>query len=377
MIFKETNGGAAYALYANSDADRPARVPRRRRPASSGTVGARREPLDAPRGDVRRRDPAPVRERRRRRARCRWTASSHAGDGPLTFGANHVWGEQLPRPHRRGPRLQPRPEPAEISADMGRSVVPGHARAAARSGPGRDRIVRGAAAVADRARCTCRSPRTAAWPRGTASRPRSTPSGIWDPGTGAFVGIPSGRNLFCAGQVTGADGRLLVVRRHIQDAYDGIEGHPRLQPAAGHVGARPGHERRAAGTRRPRRCPTGASSSSPATTSPSQRARHERAAHECVQHAAVRSTTRRTRPGPTCPARPGGCRSTRSCSCCRTASCSTPARTRPRGRFDLNTGQWSVVGQSPIDGQSAVMYRPGQDPEERHLGGSRSSRAGP
>ncbi len=28
--------------------------------------------------------------------------------------------------------------------------------------------------------------------------------------------------------------------------------------------------------------------------------------------------------------------------------------------LDLNTGQWSVVGQSPIDGQSAVMYRPGK-----------------
>jgi Concanavalin A-like lectin/glucanases superfamily/Galactose oxidase-like, Early set domain/Bacterial Ig domain/Galactose oxidase, central domain len=28
--------------------------------------------------------------------------------------------------------------------------------------------------------------------------------------------------------------------------------------------------------------------------------------------------------------------------------------------FDLNTNQWSVVGQSPIDGQSAVMYRPGK-----------------
>ena len=28
--------------------------------------------------------------------------------------------------------------------------------------------------------------------------------------------------------------------------------------------------------------------------------------------------------------------------------------------FDLNTGQWSTVGTSPIDGQSAVMYRPGK-----------------
>ena len=58
--------------------------------------------------------------------------------------------------------------------------------------------------------------------------------------------------------------------------------------------------------------------------------------------------------------RRGGCRSTRSCSCCRTASCSTPARTPRRARSTSTRSQWTTVGTSPIDGQSAVMYRPGK-----------------
>ena len=35
--------------------------------------------------------------------------------------------------------------------------------------------------------------------------------------------------------------------------------------------------------------------------------------------------------------------------------------------LDLATGQWTTVGTSTVDGQSAVMYRPGQDPQVRHL----------
>ncbi len=44
---------------------------------------------------------------------------------------------------------------------------------------------------------------------------------LWDPATEAFVGIPTGRNLFCAGQITIGDGRLLVVGGHEQ-AYEGL-----------------------------------------------------------------------------------------------------------------------------------------------------------
>ena len=65
--------------------------------------------------------------------------------------------------------------------------------------------------------------------------------------------------------------------------------------------------------------------------------------------------------------RRGGCRSTRSCSCCPTASSFDAGPDTTTRTLDLNTGQWTTVGTSPIDGQSAVMYRPGQDPEVGHL----------
>ena len=77
----------------------------------SGPVGARRESLDAPRGHVRRRDAAPVRERRRRRLAPRWTASCPLATARSVFAANHVWGERFRGLHRRDPRLQPCSEP--------------------------------------------------------------------------------------------------------------------------------------------------------------------------------------------------------------------------------------------------------------------------
>ena len=44
----------------------------------------------------------------------------------------------------------------------------------------------------------------------------------WDPWTGEFDAIPTGRNLFCAGHITLTDGRLLVAGGHIQ-AYEGTK----------------------------------------------------------------------------------------------------------------------------------------------------------
>jgi fibronectin type 3 domain-containing protein len=44
---------------------------------------------------------------------------------------------------------------------------------------------------------------------------------IWNPSTGAFTSVPYGRNLFCAGHIQLADGRTLIVGGNI-DADDGL-----------------------------------------------------------------------------------------------------------------------------------------------------------
>ena len=52
------------------------------------------------------------------------------------------------------------------------------------------------------------------------------------PGTETFLGDPHGRNLFCAGQITIGDGRLLVVGGHEQ-AYEGIKDTNLYNPQTG------------------------------------------------------------------------------------------------------------------------------------------------
>ena len=42
---------------------------------------------------------------------------------------------------------------------------------------------------------------------------------LWDPATGTFIPVPYGRNLFCAGHVQLADGRTLIVGGHIDANY--------------------------------------------------------------------------------------------------------------------------------------------------------------
>ncbi len=44
---------------------------------------------------------------------------------------------------------------------------------------------------------------------------------LWDPATGAFIPVPYGRNLFCAGHIQLADGRTLLVGGHI-NANEGL-----------------------------------------------------------------------------------------------------------------------------------------------------------
>ena len=191
---------------------------------------------------------------------------------------------------------------------------------------------------------------------------------MWDPGTGAFIGIPSGRNLFCAGQVTGADGRLLVFGGH-QDSYLGIKDTHIYNPQQGTWARGPdmsverwyptatalpdGRVFVVSGDNITLHEPgmsvplTNASNTLPSVYDPKNQTWTD-----------MPSASRRMPLYPFMFVLPNG----------KLFDAGPDTTTRT---LDLNTGQWSVVGQSPIDGQSAVMYRPGQDLEERHLGRSR------
>ena len=54
---------------------------------------------------------------------------------------------------------------------------------------------------------------------------------LWDPASGQFTPVPNGPNLFCAGHILMADGRLLVLGGHA-DVYVGITATTIYNPAA-------------------------------------------------------------------------------------------------------------------------------------------------
>ena len=57
---------------------------------------------------------------------------------------------------------------------------------------------------------------------------------LWDPTYGTFTPIPYGRNLFCAGHIQLADGRTLIIGGHIT-ATDGLADTTLFDPATRHV----------------------------------------------------------------------------------------------------------------------------------------------
>ena len=150
----------------------------------------------------------------------------------------------------------------------------------------------------------------------------------WDPWTGEFDAIPTGRNLFCAGHITLTDGRLLVAGGHVQ-AYEGTKDTNIFDPKID-TWTR-GQDMAVA-----RWYPTATAlpdgrvfvvSGDNVTLGPNPDPNTPVPLHQLVEHAAgdlqpgdrhVDGDAQRAR---------AGCRSTRTCSCCRTASCSTPART--------------------------------------------------
>jgi hypothetical protein len=359
IVFKEANGGPAYSLYSNDDQDVPhAHI-------GNGDAGAARGTEEL--------DPSV------------WThlAATYDGnilrlfvngvnvgskfiggdlsdaEGPLTIGANNVWGEQYSglidevrvynRPLTRD----------EIQADMDAPVVPATPRPPSDTDP----TAIGAFSkpvsypITPVHLALLSDGRVAMWDGFEAA---VNSEHTWDPWSGAFDAIPTGRNLFCAGHVTLADGRLLVAGGHVQ-AYEGTKDTNLFNPQTD-TWTR-GQDMSVA-----RWYPT-------ATTLPDGK----------VFVASGDTITLGPNPDPNTPVplinysdtlpevfNP----TTNTWSAMPSAGRKMPLYpfmfVLPNGKLfdagpdkvtrtlDLGNGQWTTVGNSPIDGQSAVMYRPGK-----------------
>ena len=131
VLMQGAPGYYAYALYANTDGDRP--VGQRRSRAAdhelrrAGRAPARR--LDAPRRDLRRHDARALRQRRAGRHAAPSPGAIVASTGALRIGGNAIWGEYFAglidevRVYNRALTA------AEIQTDMDRSVTPDTTRA--------------------------------------------------------------------------------------------------------------------------------------------------------------------------------------------------------------------------------------------------------
>ena len=229
VIFKESAGHSAYALYANGETD----VPSVYLGGVSGALGT--SELDPGRWA----HLAATYDGNNLRLFVNGTLAGtlpHEGDlsatdGPLTFGGNHVWGE-----HFRGlideVRVYNRAlSAAEMGDDIGRPVVAG--TPAPPPDPGPDAIGSFGAPkdwpIVPTSLSLTSNGKIAAWDGFEAAL---NSEHLWDPATESFAAIPTGLNLFCAGQITIGDGRLLVVGGHVQ-AYEGIKDTNLFNPQTG------------------------------------------------------------------------------------------------------------------------------------------------
>ena len=359
VVFKEADGGMAYGLYSNNDHDVPhVHVGNQGDYGVDGT-----EELDP----------------------NTWThlAATYDGNilklyvngvqvssraiqgqlsdaaGPLTIGGNYVWGE-----HYRGlideVRVYNRPLTRdEIGTDMNAPVVPGTPRPPSDTDP---------TAIGSFSKpvsypitpvhlALLSDGRVAMWDGFEAAL---NSEHTWDPWSGQFDAIPTGRNLFCAGHITLADGRLLVAGGHIQ-AYEGTKDTNLFDPKANTWA-------RGTDMSVPRWYPT-------ATALPDGR----------VFVISGDNITLGPNPDPNTPVplinysqtlpeiyNP----STNAWTDIPSAGRKIPLYpfmfVLPNGKLfdagpdkvtrtlDLTTNQWTTVGTSHVDGHSAVMYRPGK-----------------
>ena len=355
VIFK-ADGGLAYSLYANSPDDVPhAHV------GNAGEAGVNgREPLDPNHWT----HLAATYDNHLMRLYVdgrlvgskALTGDLSDGEGPLTIGANHVWGE-----HFRGlideVRVYNRVlSENQIQADMDLPVVAGTPRPPADTDP--DQIGEFSKPVQYPITpvhlALLSNGKIAMWDGFEAA---VNSEHTWDPWTGEFDAVPTGRNLFCAGHVTLADGRLLVAGGHIQ-AYEGTKDTNLFDPTSASW-------ERVQDMSNARWYPT-------ATTLPDGR----------VMVMAGDNITLGYN-SPEVPLKNSSFTLPEIFNPVTETWSSMPSASRrmalypymfvlPNGKLfdagpermtrtlDLQTGTWTNVGMSPIDGQSAVMYRPGK-----------------
>lgn len=358
IIFKEANGGLAYSLYSNNDLDRPAtRLNLGGDVGVSGTTdlapnawshlaatydgttirlfvnGAQVGSAPAPEGEL------------------------PQGSGPLTLGANNVFGTERFRGLIDEVRVYNRALSAtEITTDMGNPVVASTPEPPSNTTPaaiGSYEAPQAWPIVPVHLSMTSDG-QVAAWDGFDAALNSER---RWTPATGSFEQIPSGRNLFCAGHITLEDGRLLVAGGHI-NAYEGTKDTNLFTPAT-RTWAR-GQD-----MSRSRWYPTvtalpdgrvftisgdGITLNAPGQSVPLRNGSetipeiYNPASDTWTQ---VGSAARRMALYPFMFVLPDG----------KLFDAGPDTTTRT---LDLQTGQWTTVGTSQIDGMSAVMYRPGK-----------------
>ena len=354
VAFKEAAGGLSYGLYSSSDTDVPS--------ANIGSDTGARAPSDL--------DPdkwshlAATYDNTTLRLFVNGAEVSarplpealRPGDGPLTFGANNVWGERF-----RGlideVRVYNRAlSAAEVATDMGQPVVGGTPPPPPDPGP--DAIGSFSSPqdwpIVPVSMSLTSNGRVAAWDGFEAALNSER---LWDPATQGFVPIPTGRNLFCAGQLTIGDGRLAVFGGH-EAAYVGIKDTNLYNPTTGTW-------TRGADMSVARWYPTttalpdgrvfvvsgdNVTLNEPGMSVPMTNASNTLPSIYNPQSNTWTDLPAASRRMPLYPfmfVLPNG----------KLFDAGPDTTTRT---FDLSTGQWTTVGTSPIDGQSAVMYRPGK-----------------
>jgi hypothetical protein len=278
------------------------------------------------------------------------------GEGPLTFGANNIWGE-----HFKGSideiRIYNRPlSTDDISDDMGLPViagtpVPPDTLAPAQVGqfaqPMNWPIVPVHLGLLSNGK-------VAAWDGFEAAL---NSEHTWDPWTQQFDSVPSGRNLFCAGHITLTDGRLLVVGGHV-NAYEGLKDTNLFNPTS-RTWARGADMAEARWYPTATTLPDGrvlvVSGDNPVLDRPNQPVPLTIASNTLPEIYNPANDTWQQLPTaqrwmPLYPfmfVLPNG----------KVFDAGPDTMTRT---LDTATGQWTNVGQSPIDGHSAVQYRPGK-----------------
>jgi hypothetical protein len=354
VIFKEAAGGLAYGLYANSDTD----VPSVYLNGAHGVKGTSDLDPNAWSHLAATYDGTLLRlyVNGSQVASTSLPGGIGNGEGPLSFGSNAVWGEQF-----RGlideVRIYNRALSAtEIQADRDRPVVDGTPTPPSDTTPaaiGSFGAPQSWPIVPVHLSMTSDG-KVAAWDGFEAA---VNSERKWDPATEQFQAIPNGRNLFCAGHITLQDGRLLVAGGHLQ-AYEGIRDTNLFNPQSNtwsrgadmsvarwyptvtglpngrvFVAAGDGITLNEGGQSVPL---TNASNTLPEIYNPAN-----------DTWTSLPSAARRMPLYPFLFVLPDG----------RLFDAGPDTTTRV---LDLGSGQWSTVGTSPIDGQSAVMYRPGK-----------------